>query len=213
LIPAPKARSITLDWEAFTVVARDKKIPCAGTFVELGRAHPHPRGALPSEHLPWLKLGERNGFTVLETPDGHYWKDCEIHAGTLVRALENTGPRGPEELGEALVGSVGITNGTQTSPVTNNAPSAQTAKAETDCRKRLVKMMRESPNKKLTSKAEIGLLFPNIGGRAFERAWRQAIDETGATAWSKAGAPRGRRKVRPQVQLKKIAAAEITAAK
>jgi hypothetical protein len=88
LIPTPAARSIALDWNALCLAARDNGIPCRGTFVQLGRDYPSPRGTLPSEDLPWLEMrGLSNGLAVLATPDGHYWKDCRV------RRIPRAGPR------------------------------------------------------------------------------------------------------------------------
>jgi hypothetical protein len=74
-------------------------------------------------------------------------------------------------------------------------PAAQplTVKAETDCQVWLVSLMTESrqcrPKKKSTYFEVAQKRFPGLSERAFERAWANAIKETGSN-WGKAGAPK-----------------------
>lgn len=60
---------------------------------------------------------------------------------------------------------------------------------EEKCRRLLVKIFQLYPGKLLT-KAQLKKLFPDLGARPFERAFRNAVKETGAHAWSAAGRPR-----------------------
>jgi hypothetical protein len=81
--------------------------------------------------------------------------------------------------------------------ISTSGAERQTAKAETDCHKRLVKIMKESPDKKTKSRDELFKemcdLCPGLSEQAYDRARRDALKETGAYAWSRAGAPRGKR--------------------
>jgi hypothetical protein len=65
---------------------------------------------------------------------------------------------------------------------------------ESNCRKWLADQMRASmtsrPKRKKEFLSDALQRFPGIGPRQFVRAWEDAIAETGARAWSKAGAPK-----------------------
>lgn len=68
-----------------------------------------------------------------------------------------------------------------------------------ECHSWLSELMRDSPTERLFSKLSLfeqsRIKFgPSLSRRSFDSAWDQAITETGARAWSKAGAPpKGRR--------------------
>jgi hypothetical protein len=65
-----------------------------------------------------------------------------------------------------------------------------TAAAQTECRRWLSSKMRAAPDRprpKSQIQTEAMQRFPNLSRRAFDRAWRDAISETGAHKWSKAG--------------------------
>ena len=68
--------------------------------------------------------------------------------------------------------------------------TAQTVAAETACKDRLVEIMRANPTRP-TPKAECQREF-NLPRRAFDRAYRKAAGEAGATAWIAAGRRRKR---------------------
>jgi hypothetical protein len=67
------------------------------------------------------------------------------------------------------------------------------ASATRDCYRWLRAMMLSSPTVRLntreTLKGEAMKAVPGLSGREFDRAWRQAIDDTGAAAWSQRGRP------------------------
>jgi hypothetical protein len=69
-----------------------------------------------------------------------------------------------------------------------------TSKGETDCRKWLISLMAASPKKKPKSKLallkEAQTKFRGLGKRGFDHAWKSALEETGASTWGMAGAPR-----------------------
>jgi hypothetical protein len=65
-----------------------------------------------------------------------------------------------------------------------------TVAAQTECRRWLSREMSASPDRpraKAQVRAEATKRFPKLSKRGFERAWSQAITETGAEKWSKAG--------------------------
>jgi hypothetical protein len=72
-----------------------------------------------------------------------------------------------------------------------------TTNSESACRRWLAEQMRQSPTIRVKSKAafrtEACRKFSGLGIRQFERAWNDAIAESGATAWRKAGRPTMRR--------------------
>jgi hypothetical protein len=70
---------------------------------------------------------------------------------------------------------------------------AQSIAAETDCRTELIRLMRELPHQP-QPKATLRDRFPYVSDRGFHRAWADAVNTTGACAWS---AP-GRRRKSPQ---------------
>jgi hypothetical protein len=64
------------------------------------------------------------------------------------------------------------------------------AKPEQDCYRWLLAQMRQSTEMRPKSRtAEAIEKFPSLGARQFRRAWDRAIEESGATGWSKAGRP------------------------
>jgi hypothetical protein len=70
------------------------------------------------------------------------------------------------------------------------APPTTVAAAQTECRRWLSNEMRASPDRprpRNQVRAEAMEHFPKLSGRGFDRAWRDAISETGAEKWSKAG--------------------------
>jgi len=73
----------------------------------------------------------------------------------------------------------------------NWPPEGATAKSEGDCRRWLVGLMRESPDKRPKPKAqfqtEAQKKFRKLSERQFLRAWDAAVEESAATNWSKAG--------------------------
>jgi hypothetical protein len=75
----------------------------------------------------------------------------------------------------------------------HNKRSSQVAlaNAETNCRAWLADMMRQSPDApaltKVRALVDAQELFSGLSGRAFERAWRGAVLEANAHAWSAAG--------------------------
>lgn len=68
-----------------------------------------------------------------------------------------------------------------------------TAKRQSDCRSWLRHQITASPSERPKAKAhyftEALSKFPNLTKRQFERAWTAAVEDSGATAWSKAGRP------------------------
>ncbi len=71
-------------------------------------------------------------------------------------------------------------------------PAAKpTAAAETRCQKYLLTEMKRSPDRSPNSKSDLladcQTRFPGISKRGFERAWVNAIKQTGAVGWGKAG--------------------------
>jgi hypothetical protein len=76
----------------------------------------------------------------------------------------------------------------------NWPPEGATSKSEGDCRRWLITLMRESPEKRPKSKLEFQKealkKFRNLAVRQFQRAWDAAIIESHATGWSKAGRPK-----------------------
>jgi hypothetical protein len=69
-------------------------------------------------------------------------------------------------------------------------PPPTTAGAQIECRRWLASEMRASPDRprpKSQVHAEARKRFPKLSKRSFDRAWRDAISETGAETWSKAG--------------------------
>jgi hypothetical protein len=69
-----------------------------------------------------------------------------------------------------------------------------TSKSEGDCRRWLIALMRESPERRPKQKSEYQKeaqqKFGNLALRQFQRAWEAAIAESAATGWSKAGRPK-----------------------
>ena len=67
-------------------------------------------------------------------------------------------------------------------------------KGELGCREWLKSLMMASPAEKTKPKAafltEAQMKFAKLGPRRFNAAWARAIEETGATAWGRAGAPK-----------------------
>jgi hypothetical protein len=69
-------------------------------------------------------------------------------------------------------------------------PPPTTVAAQTECRRWLASEMRASldrPRPKSQVFAEAKKRFPKLSKRGFDRAWGDAIGETGAEKWSKAG--------------------------
>jgi hypothetical protein len=69
-------------------------------------------------------------------------------------------------------------------------PPPTTAAAQTECRRWLSHEMRASPDRpqaKSKVLAEAKKRFPKLSKRGFDRAWGDAISETGAQKWSKSG--------------------------
>jgi hypothetical protein len=68
-----------------------------------------------------------------------------------------------------------------------------TAAAETKCRRWLESEMRKSPTHRPRAKgaffSDAQSHFPDLSKKAFNRAWATAVRDSGATAWSSAGAP------------------------
>ncbi len=65
-----------------------------------------------------------------------------------------------------------------------------TTGAQTECWRWLsgeMRAARDRPRPKSQVEAEAKKRFPKLSGRGFERAWRDAISETGAQKWSKSG--------------------------
>lgn len=81
----------------------------------------------------------------------------------------------------------------RTPPVQKYSPAIlkveSTSADEKSCRRALVKIFRAYPEKVMT-KAQLKKLFPGVGNRPFERAFRSAGEESGAHTWSAAGRPR-----------------------
>jgi hypothetical protein len=71
-----------------------------------------------------------------------------------------------------------------------------TAGAERRCQRWLENEMRNSPTRRPQPRRDFWRdaqgQFRGLSKRAFDRAWAKAVDATGATAWSAAGAPRKR---------------------
>jgi hypothetical protein len=71
------------------------------------------------------------------------------------------------------------------------------AKAARDCKAFLIEKMRASPNKRLQSDADLfaeaTAKFPRLSERGYRAARSEAIKETKANAWKKAGRPKGQR--------------------
>jgi len=57
---------------------------------------------------------------------------------------------------------------------------------EKDCKTALMERMRASPEDPVTKK-KLKPEFPDVSGRAFNRLYSQAVDETGCLAWSERG--------------------------
>ena len=75
-------------------------------------------------------------------------------------------------------------------PGAESASPLTTVAAQTECRRWLSNEMRASPDRprpKSQVLAEAKKRFPNLSKRSFERAWGEAISETGAEKWSKTG--------------------------
>jgi hypothetical protein len=74
------------------------------------------------------------------------------------------------------------------------AKSSGTAKSESDCRKWLLHLMRETPATRPKPRQdflrEAQTLFPGLSARSFNRAWTDAIKDASATAWSTGGRPK-----------------------
>jgi hypothetical protein len=69
-----------------------------------------------------------------------------------------------------------------------------TVKSQYDCRRWLIEQMAKSPDARPKSKSafwdDAQKIFPLLARRQFNRAWDDAIDETDARGWSRAGAPK-----------------------
>lgn len=72
-------------------------------------------------------------------------------------------------------------------------PIAATVNVEQNCRRWLIEQMRESKTVKRFTKAffkeAAKKKFPTLSGRQFLRAWNDAIEASGATAWKRPGRP------------------------
>ncbi len=94
----------------------------------------------------------------------------------------------PAELGAAIEKYEGST-------ASGELPDRRTslASSESKCERWLIGEMRKSPDfrpqKKDTYFEQAKLLFKGLSGHGFCRAWANAVTDTGATAWSKAGKP------------------------
>jgi hypothetical protein len=77
-----------------------------------------------------------------------------------------------------------------------------TAKGKGDCRKWLVELMAEG-RPKTESKESYRRTAINdfkVSGRQFDSAWAEAIEETGDSAWGKAGRPKNQRTENPSAE-------------
>jgi hypothetical protein len=65
-----------------------------------------------------------------------------------------------------------------------------TVKAEHDCKRELICRMAANPKERPAKRGVLTKMqerYPGLSEKAFNRAWKEAAEETGAKAWSEPG--------------------------
>lgn len=105
--------------------------------------------------------------------------------GPIIEPLLNPAPHGQQRLKPALHSvKANASDGAASDKVKSSI------RLETLCRKWLAGMMQESPDlpePKWRIWDQANRDFPGLSRAAFERAWKSAVEETGAFAWSRSG--------------------------
>ena len=112
------------------------------------------------------------------------WSEVEVHLPSL------------KSSGVGQHRSPGSASGAPPPASTIATAVARTIGSETRLQDWLIAKMRASPDKpqvKEETRTESEKMGHEVGVRAFDRAWRRAVEETGAVAWSRPGRKSGRR--------------------